>query len=261
MINTVNIKQQQLQKGFFKTGNGPENVFIMGSCRVVNFVNYFAAMPQFTVYSIDPFNFNWNVNDDRVDYVGALKQQETNQDLLNMLAGCKIFIHEWYENAGMFNISRIYDFGLKPEIDICLPNWNDVFVLYQDIVNFDADIRKMASQDYNVIGKLSEQTIKEIDQKVITNLKRFEKICGLSSFPEFGDWFYQNIEKHRLFWTYNHTTKAFTLALFDLINKKYFDGKLTVDDAHTDMFANNYTHLTEYDIAFDWPEERIKLKV
>lgn len=256
MINTVNIKQQQLQKGYFKIGSGPDNVFIMGSCRVVNFVNYFAAMPQFTVYSIDPFNWNWDVNDDRVDYIGALKQQETNGNLLDMLAGCKIFIHEWYENAGMFNISTIYNFGLNPEIDICIPNWNDVFVLFQDIVNFDVDIRKSAAQDYNVIGKISDYTKQLIKIKSLASLEKFFKICSLSSFPEMAAYFNTNVRNTRLFWTYNHTSKAFTLALFKMINEKFFNGELTVDESHQDMFANNYTHLTEYDTSFNWDEER-----
>ncbi len=260
MINTVNIKSQQLRNGFFKTGNGPEIVFIMGSCRVVNYVNYFAAMPQFTVYSIDPFNFNWNEKDERVDYTEALRVMETHTELLAMLRSVKIFIHEWYENAGMFNIKEIYNYGLKPDIDICLPNWNDVFVLYQDIVNFDTEIRKMAVQDYNVTGKLSLETIIAMEQKAEDGYKKFYKVCALSSFPEFSAYFVLNFRSVRLFWTYNHVTNLFTLTLFRMMNEKYFNGSLSVNPDHQDMFANNYTHLTQYD-NFEWGEERIKLKV
>jgi len=264
MINTVNIKQAQLRTGYFKTGTGPENVFIMGSCRVVNYVNYFAAMPQFTVYSIDPFNWNWDVNDDRVDYIGALKHQETNQELLDMLAGCKIFIHEWYENAGMFNISKIYDFGLKPEIDICIPNFNDLFILFKDIITFDSDMRKLAAQDFNVLGRLSEQTERAIMEVSSKNLDKFYKVCELSDIPEMVGYFYAMWKEYRMFWSYNHVTKDFTLAVFKFINEKWFNGTLDVDINHHDIFANNYTYLTEYDVknyGFTWNEQVKKLSL
>lgn len=264
MISTVNIKQQQLKTGYFKTGNGPENVFIMGSCRVVNYVNYFAAMPQFTVYSIDPFNWNWDINDDRVEYLDALKQQENNQDLLTMLAGCKIFIHEWYENAGMFNIKEIYNFGLKPEIDICIPNFNDLFILFKDIITFDSEMRKLAAQDFNVLGKLSEQTESAIMKVSRLNLDKFYKVCGLSDIPGFALYFKHFWKKQRLFWSYNHVSKYFTTAVFYYINIKYFNTTLTVDENHPDMFANNFTSPTEYDVknyGIQWNEPIKKLEL
>jgi len=264
MINTVTIKQAQLRTGYFKTGTGPDVVFIMGSCRVVNYVNYFAAMPQFTVYSIDPFNWNWNVNDDRVEYIGALKEQETNQDLLTMLATVKIFIHEWYENAGMFNIKEIYKYGLKPEIDICIPNFNDLFILFKDIITFDSEMRKLAAQDFNVLGRLSEQTEQAILEVGKKNIEKFKKVCELSDLPKLWDWFSEEWMVYRYFWSYNHVSNVFTLSVLDLINKRYFDGLLTVNAAHPDMFANNFTSPTEYDVkhyGITWDEPVKKLEL
>lgn len=261
MITTVSIKQQQLKTGYFKTGSGPDHVFIMGSCRVVNYVNYFAAMPQFTVYSIDPFNWNWNENDDRVDYLEAISRQERNDDLLTMFKNCSIFIHEWYENAGMFNIKNIYSYGLKPEIDICIPNFNDLFILFKDIITFDTRLRAMAAQDFNVVGKLSEQTEQEIMNVRGYNITKFYEVCHLSSMPEFAGYFMSLFTTNRFFWTYNHVTKLFTLSIFDIINRRWFDNKLTVDRDHEDIFANNYTRLTEYDKkhGINWPEAAINL--
>lgn len=264
MINTVNIKQQQLRTGYFKTGTGPEIVFIMGSCRVVNYVNYFAAMAQFTVYSIDPFNWNWNVNDDRVDYLGALKEQESNADLLNMLASVKIFIHEWYENAGMFNIKEIYKFGLQPETDICVANFNDLFIMFKDIITFDSEMRKLAAQDFNVLGKLSEQTEQAILEVGKRNIEKFMTVCELSGMAEMREYFNVVWRDYRLFWSYNHVSKLFTLFIFDLINRKYFNDALTVDRNHTDMFANNFTSPTEYDVkhyGITWDEPVKKLEL
>lgn len=242
----------------------------MGSCRVVNYVNYFADWNRangnpYTICSIDPFSWNWDINEQRTDYETIIKEMESHTVLLEMLGKCSIFIHEYYANAGMFNcdregINNIYKFGMAAPVDICLPNWNDVFILFQDIINFDVNIRQKAAQDYNVIGKLSDQTKMDVFTAGGNGLRKFFNVCALSSFPEMEEWFARNFKKTRLFWTYNHVTKAFTLALFRMMSDKYFDGKLTAED-HDDMFANNYTSLTEYDTTFEWGEERIKLKV
>lgn len=167
MINTVQIKEQQLKNGFFSIGTGPEVILVMGSCRVVNYVSYLAALNidnRFTIYSLDPFNWNWDAKDNRVDYRAALLMLQYDEKMLTMLKSVKIFIHEYYANAGMFNCDKkgltktIYDYGMNPEIDVCIPNFNDYFILFPDIITFDTELRNMAMQDYNVLGKLAEQT-------------------------------------------------------------------------------------------------------
>ena len=265
MINTVNIKQAQLRDGFFKTGTGPDIIFIMGSCRVCHYVNYFADMPQFTVYSIDPFNWNWDAEDNRVDYATALQRMESHEGLLLMMKSCKIFVHEYYANAGMFNVmmdgKNIYDHGMNPTVlDICIPNFNDLFILYKDIVTFDSDMRKLAAQDMNVLGRLSYQTQDAIREISNRNIQKFYTICELSDVPEMGKYFAENYRKMRLFWNYNHVTKYFTLAVFSMINIRFFSNTLTVNLSHEDIFANNYTHLTEYD-DFEWAEQKINFKL
>jgi len=274
-INTLSIKQQQLQKGFLTTGSGKEVVLIMGSCRVVNFVNYMNDWNEengnrFTIHSIDPFSFNWDINENRVDYEEELLKQESNPNLLEMLTTVNIFISEWYQNAGMFNVFKeggknIFQFGLNPELNICIPNWNDIFVLVSDIVTFDLDLRKKCIQDWNVLGKISDQTVNEINKKSTENLNKFFKVCSLSSVPEFGDWFAENFTKKRLWWTFNHTSKEFTLSLFKIINEKFLHLDLSkgFDIFHEDMFANNYTKLCDLDFRlwdYQWQEEIVPIK-
>ena len=275
MINTVQIKHQQLTKGFFTIGSGPDVILIMGSCRVAPYVEYLhqwnlANGNRFTIHSIDPFNFNWNINDDRVDYIGALKEQESNQQLLAMLKSVKWFIHEYYQNAGMFNCDKsaaysIYSFGMSPEIDVCIPNWNDLFVLAGDVVAFNLEMRKKAIQDFNVMGKLSDATKKEILELSQNDLRKFQKICYLSDLEEMGRIFLDNWLTKRYWWSYNHVSKHFTLAVFKLMNDKFLHLDLSkgFDENHADMFANNYTKLTDLDIELynlQWGEEVIKLK-
>lgn len=274
MINTVQIKSQQLTNTYFQTGSGSEKILVMGSCRVAPYVEYLniwneANGNRFTIYSLDPFNWNWNDKDERTDYESALLKLESDGRLLSMISSVDIFIHEYYQNAGMFNVSKgdsktIYDFGMNAKIDICLPNWNDVFVLFRDIITFDVDIRKKAMQDINVSGKISEQTLNEMYEVSKKGLNKFYDVCLKSDVPEMKEFFQKEFTKTRLFHTYNHVAKSFTLKMFSLINENFLH--LDLDDGfwfsvQEDMFANSFTPLTEYDVKFygyDWLGEEIK---
>src|ERR1035437_2380989 len=146
-INTVSIKGQQLANTYFQTGSGKEKVLIMGSCRVAPYVQYLNSWNEangnrFTIYSLDPFNNHWGMNDERVDFDNALLKLETDERLLSMLKSVDYFFHEHYKNAGMFNVKKgdaktIYNFGMSPKIDVCIPSWNDCFVLFTDKITFN----------------------------------------------------------------------------------------------------------------------------
>jgi len=273
MINTVNTKAEQLNNGYFKIGSGNEWLLIVGSCRAVPYCNYFNDWNQangnrFTICFIDPFNWCFDLNDKRVSLEDAINQLETDERILYLLKRTDIIVHEYYGNFGMFNFDKsapknIYQFGLNAKIDICIPNWNDLFVLFGDIVTFDSEMRRLAFQDFNVIGKLSEQTEAAIMEVSQNNLRKFGKVCYLSDIPEMANYFLQEWLSKRFFHSYNHVAKPFTLAIFKFINDKWFNGELSVDENHEDMFANSYTKLTEYDIKnykFDWGEEITDLK-
>jgi hypothetical protein len=255
MINTLNIKQQQLANGAFKVGSGVEVILIMGSCRSVPYLNYLnewnKTNNKFTIYFIDPFNWHWDLKDNRVDYEQVLKRLETDQNLLKILSSVKIFIHEYYKNFGMFNTRNdgdinIYEFGMKPEMDICIPNFNDLFILVNDIVKFDKEIRLKISS-----GLFPEQEIREISNEAV---EKFYSVCRQSDIPEMEEYFRENFNRVRLFWTHNHIAKDFSLTIFRLINSKFLKLDLSVsywiEISKEDMYANNYTHLTEWDVKF-----------
>ena len=236
IINTLNIKQQQLREGTYHTGSGPDIVLIMGSCRAVPYLNYLNHWNltngnKFTLHFIDPFNWNWDAKDNRVDYEKELAKQQSNPKLLKVLKSTSVFVHEYYNNAGMFNVSvgpgNIYSYGLTPTLDITLPNYNDVFVLTREIVSFDTEVRKEAIQDYNVIGKLSEQTLEHIAQVREANLDKFYQVCLKTDFPEFKEIFQEGYKHKRFFLTFNHVAKEFTLTLFRMMNEKFLKLPLT----------------------------------
>lgn len=271
MINTVQIKEQQFSTGSYSTGSGSKVILILGSCRAVPYLTYINDWNnqngnRFTIHFIDPFNYNWDIAGGRVDYIAELTKQETNQRLLILLKTVDIFIHEYYGNAGMFNVFKdaeknIYQFGLNPKLDITIPNYNDIFVLTREIVSFDMAIRKMAIQDYNVNGKLSVQTIDAIENVRQNNLQRFYDICSKTDFPEFAEIFANNYKSVRYFWTFNHTGKQFSKTIFKLMNDKFLNLDLnnyTINEE--DLYANNFTYLCEYDLGYSWNEEIKQLK-
>jgi hypothetical protein len=265
MINTVNTKAEQLRSGYFKAGNGKETVLVMGSCRSVPYVNYLLASDRFTVCFIDPFNWNYDLQDNRTDFEKVIEALETHEGLISMIKSVDIFIHEYYNNFGMFNCTKegknIYQFGMNPKVDICIPNFNDLFILVGDLVTFDSDVRKMVMQDFNVLGKLSSESEDFIRIKSNDAVRRFKETCLKSDLPEMEQYFEDNYRTTRLFWTYNHVSKAFTLKIFELISAKI--RMQPADPNHLDMFANNYTHLTEYDssiLGIKWDEKIKSLK-
>lgn len=268
MITTITTKQQQLKNTYFKVGTGTVNILVIGSCRAVPYLNYFDKWNQsfgerFSIHFIDPFNWNWDENDNRVDYNEKLKELETDERLLNMIRETDIFIHEYYANSGMFNVNKsaennIYKYGMKAIIDLTLPNFNDVFILTKEILDFNVDLKKQAVQDFNVLGKLSNQTLAEIDKIRQQNLDKFYDICSKTDFPDFAHFFKANYKKYRLFWTFNHVSKWYNLYLFfELCKRLNMETTYNFEQliSQHDLFENNYTHLCEYDEGFDFKED------
>jgi hypothetical protein len=264
MINTYDIKKQQLEQGAFKVGSGSENILIMGSCRSVPYLNYLNEVNKVdnkhTIYFIDPFNWNWDKKDNRVDYDEVLKTLETNKYLLDLFASTKIFIHEYYKNFGMFNTiedgdKNIYEFGIKPEVDVCIPNFNDVFIMFNDLYTFDRVINDRVRKEIMRHGKVTNQTILMSYETSKDNIEKFYAVCRMSDVPEMEEYFKENFTKVRLFWTYNHISKDFAMFIFKKINEKFL--KLNISETTwnkieslEDMYANRYTFLTEYDLKF-----------
>lgn len=232
MIGTIITKRHQLERGYFRVGNGPETILIVGSCRAVPYLFYLDLWNQrhgrFTISFIDPCNFNWDRNDNRVDYEAAINAKETDPAMLELLAETQIYIHEYYENYGMFNSSpespkNIYQFGLKPQLNICICNFND----------------------YHLLGQPREIGL--------ANLEKFYENCRRSSFPEMEDYFKANWQTKRFFWSGSHVSKEFTLFIFKLLDEKFLH--LGVDEwfwneiPKYDPYSDNPHPVTAEDIA------------
>mgnify|MGYP001581381040 FL=1 len=113
MITTVNTKQQQLENGYFKIGNGEEVILIVGSCRCVQYVNYFNYLNRsgngedcYTIIFIDPYNWCFDLNDNRTNFEEVILSLETDERILSMLPRVDIYLHEYYQHFGLFNTSK-----------------------------------------------------------------------------------------------------------------------------------------------------------
>lgn len=238
MINTVIVKQEQLKFGSCKRGSGKKVILLIGSCRAINYFNYLIKWNDengnmFTIHHLDPFNWNWNEKDEFINYEEKINSLESNDYILDLLESTDIYIHEYYENFGMFNTRNIYNFGLSPELDICIPNFNDLFILENDILRVDPNC----------------EDIKEVGLKAID---KFYNICLKSDFPEMAEHFYRNWKTTRFFWTQNHITKNFSLFIFEKMNERFLNLSLSdkyIDEItkEVDMFAFPHTETTEND--------------
>lgn len=276
MITTYQIKKDQLTNGYFKAGTGATTILIIGSCRSAPYVNYFNRINidnRYSIYHIDPFNWNWDIHENRVDYEKVINNLETDERMLNLLKSTNIYIHEYYNQFGMFNSSKdneknIYQFGLKPMIDICIPNFNDLFILFQDIYTFDSKIQELVKSDYSNHGELQNETIEAMKEIGERNIEKFLSICKLSSFPEMENVFNRYFRKLRFFWTYNHISMHFSRTIFELMNIKFLNMELTAEfwDAigEEDLFKDPHTGITKYDVdayGLEWDEPIIEFKL
>lgn len=217
LINTLDIKLAQLEKGSWSTGSGNETILIIGSCRCINYVNYLKQWNEsngnrFTIHHLDPFNWNFKIVngiEERTDFEATITALETDSRILNLLSKVDIYIHEYYNQFGMFNTDNIKNFGLNPKQDICLPNFNDLFILYNDLMTFD----KETQEQPNNLELVKEKGLKAID--------KFYWVCQHSSMPEMEDYFRYNWQTTRFFWTYNHISTHFTLKIWELLNEKF----------------------------------------
>lgn len=232
MIGTIETKKAQLTHGYYRTGDGPEKLLLTGSCRSIPYLNYLDIWNnrhgRFTVTFIDPFYWNWNQQDEMVPYEPVINSLETNRVILDLLASTNIYIHEFYRNYGMFNSSRdnpknIYQFGLNPQLEVCIPNF----------------------ADYYVLGQPKEEGL--------ANLERFYAVCRLSSIPEMEEYFKEHWRSKRFFWSGNHITKEFTLFIFRMMDEKFLklghDAWFWEEIQKHDMYSGNPQPVTAEDIT------------
>jgi hypothetical protein len=276
VYNTIDTKKPHYLNGTFPVGTGPEVVFILGSCRVLPYFNYFHYLNtdnRFTIHLCNVVNFYFDENDKQVDGREFTKRFEDNAVLRDVLKSTKWFLHEHTANFGLFNTDRqqdktIYQFGMAPELDLSIPNFNDIFILFQELVNFDERLRELARIQIKmdgVLSKLFQDTVRGLGE---SRIQDFLRICRLTSLPEMADLFELTWRNDRYFWSGNHISNKFTTTVFRLLNEKYFHMDIPQsfwDRVNSeDAYATPCSPITKYDReAFNltWPQADEELKI
>jgi hypothetical protein len=252
MINTVDIKRARDSVFTLESAEPKATVLIIGSCRCVAYLNYFARYNEMTghklrVHFIEP-------NDYCVDFAGNgladLPKAEENPRVLDVIRSANIFLHEHYESYGMFNTNRemeknIYQFGMQAPIDVSIPNFHDRFILFTEQRQFTPGL-----------------DVEEMKFRGLEAVEGFCKVCRQSSFMEFSAHFRETWTKLRYFWTGNHISRHFHLYIFRRLNEHWLKLPLSQEfwngAATEDLFKTPHTPVTPEDIeayGLQWPAE------
>lgn len=276
MYNTINTKADHYGRGFFTVGSGPQKILLLGSCRVLPYLNYFDHLNgdnQFTVHLVNVVNFNFDQEDKPQNTSISSDRLEQTADFLNMVGSIDVFLHEHTENYGVCNTSRkceknIYKLGMTPAFDVALPNFNNVHVLAQEQVNYDNEFRARVKADVEKCGKVDDQWITVFRERGMARIEYFYLLCKLSGLPEFSELFKRDWTQRRYFWTGSHISNVFTMEVFKLINSKF----LGLDLAESfwdyarghDLYAEPHTPITYIDVmayGLKWPQPVQELKL
>lgn len=240
MIYTFTTKEQQLRNGFFRTGTGPKNVLIVGSCRAMPYLNFLDRANKdnsMSIFYINPSDWHWNERGELVVMEAVVDALESDERILGVIRSANVFIHEHFGNYGFFNTSReapknVYQFGMSAEHDISVPNFHDHFILRNDFAAFGP-----VPEDWVDRGRAA--------------INKFCDLCALSSFPEMANHFRSNWQTTRFFWTANHISTEFSICIFKWMNEKFL--KLPLNESYwgaassEDMFREPHTHATQQD--------------
>lgn len=276
IFNTINTKQPHHDRGFFSVGTGAQKILILGSCRVVPYLNYLHHLNsdnRFTLNLVNVVNFNFDRQDKPQDLKSALERLEQNAELRNMLAGTDMFLHEYTESYGWCNTSKkcekhIYQFGMNPTFDVALPNFNNVHILSQEQVDYDREFHALLKADVDKLGRIDDQWITVFRQRGMERLEKFLDYCWKSGIPEFKLLFEQDWMKRRYFWSGSHVSNIFTMEVFRLLNSKCLG--LELGDsfwqwaAAHDLYAEPHTPITYIDVmayGLTWPQQPVNLKL
>lgn len=277
MISTLDVKKK-LYDGFFHVGDesSKEVILMSGSCRGIPHLNFIHQWNElhgrpFLIYYINPCDYHWDKNENEQDIQKALAEVAESPVLHDLLKRTKIFIHEHFERWGVFNTDEnkdhnIYHLGLKPEKDICLPNWHCRFILFQDIVRIDEKAKATAKA---CGGELSSEVKEDFKRRGVEAMDSWMEMCALTSFPWFADYFKDHRITKRFFFNGSHISNHFTIPVFENWSKELL-GLQVSDDFIKGLYAvdmyNNYgvMPLTKYDVeayGFQWPEPIKELQI
>lgn len=249
LIDTPYLRSAYTKRIFaFGDSDAPTTVVLIGSCRIVPYLNYLRAHETpMNLVCLNPVEM-W-------DGPGHEVSAGVNRTMDGYRFGkVDYLICEHVQYCGAINTVRtseqnIYDtLGCNPEVEIRLPNWQDIHI-------FD---KETAIYDPPGYGNLShEDKVNHIRTETTKHKARYLSHCRKCSFPQLESWTEDNWLTTRLGWSSNHPTLTVIHKLFGLIagrmNLPLSDGFLKSPLYTLDRFASTGYALTPVDYeANNW---------
>lgn len=209
---TTNLLRRCYDQRDFSFGNpqAPQTVVLVGSCRIVPFLNFFRAYNDLNRHPLELLCFN------PVEMWGG-PGHDVAESVNRVLAGYRFgkvdyLISEHLQHCGVLNTvaaaeqNLFKDMGCEPVVHIRLPNWNAMH-------NYDAETA-MFDADYAALPH--DERVAVLRDRTAVNKARFLRHCRNSSFPELEPWIEDLWQTTRLGWTNNHPTLVLVRKLLGL---------------------------------------------
>ncbi len=201
---TTNILRASYEDKKFSFGNpqAKQTICLVGSCRIVPFLNF---MRVYNAMHSNPFELLCFNPVEMWDGPGNEVSAGVNKVLSGYRIGTVDFLLcEHLERCGALNTVRtvpenIFDsLGCVPAVEIHLPNWNDMHI-------FDAETAMHDKVGYAKLGHA--ERVAFIREQTAIHKARFLSHCRGSSFPELEAWVGENWLTTRLGWTSSHPSQ------------------------------------------------------
>jgi hypothetical protein len=218
-IDTPYLRASYNKRMFsFGDNRAPITVVLVGSCRIVPFLNYLRIHgTPMNLLCFNPIEM-WNGP-------GC----EVSDGVNTVMAGYRFgkvdyLICEHLQYCGVINTVRsskdnIYDsLGCNPLSEIRLPNWEGMHI-------FDAETAGYDRAGYANLGHVEK--VNHIRTETAKHKARFLSHCRECSFPQVESWTEENWLTTRLGWSSNHPTLTLIHKLFGLVAEQM---KLSLSD-------------------------------
>ena len=214
---TTNILRASYDERKFSFGNsqGKQTVVLIGSCRIVPFLNYLRVYNAMHGNLFELLCFNpvemWQGP-------GCEVSDGANKVLSGYRFGkVDYLIGEHLERCGVLNTVRIspenvFDsLGCTPAVEMRLPNWNNMHT-------FDAETIMHDPKWYAKLGHA--ERVAYLRQETAIHKERFLSHCRESSIPQLEAWVSERWLTVRMGWSSSHPSHPLLWRMFECVAEK-----------------------------------------
>jgi hypothetical protein len=239
-----------------RVSENSKTVVIIGSCRVVPFLNYLRVYNAMSTAG-DAMNLICLNPVEMWKGVGSHVADGVNEMLKDFRLGrVDYLICEHVQYCGALNTVRsspqnIYDnLGCEPAVEMRLPNWNQMHIF-----DLETEMWDTQRQGYSLLTK--DERVLYLREHTEQHKAKFLSHCSSSTYPDLADWVRLHWLDIRIGWSSNHPTKALLSQIFSRITQTMgLDvscGFLEHPICNDDLYASTGFQLTDIDrLANQW---------